>query len=307
MRLNLNTAGLAVLVATALIGVGACDATGDVDDGDEGKLTVVTTIYPMQYFASRIAGEDAVVHSLVGSGMEAHAFEPTTADVQRLAGADLVVANGLSLEPWLRRVITALGDDGPARVVETAVLANAGDPDAHDVDPHVWLDPVLAMAQAARVQRAFEELDPAHAADYRSRASDLFGDLEALDAAYSSRLGSCALGHFVTTHAAYGYLAARYGLEQVAIAGLTPEAQPSARELANLTERVTALRIGYVLVEQSLSSRLAQTVAAESGLELLRIHQLESATSEELAEHGDYLGLMRANLESLAVALECAA
>jgi zinc transport system substrate-binding protein len=306
MRQYLNMMGLAVLVVASLMGAVACDG-GAPEPDDEGKLTVVTTIYPMQYFASRIAGGDAVVRSLVGPGTEAHAFEPTTADVQRLAGADLVIANGLALEPWLGRVLTALGDDGPTRVVETAALDDSGDPDARDVDPHVWLDPVLAMAQVARVQAAFEALDPAHAADYRTRASDLLADLEALDEAFTSGLASCAQESFVTTHAAYGYLAERYGLEQVAIAGLTPEAQPSARELAALTERVTAIGLGYVLVEPTLSSRLAQTVAAESGLELLPIHQLESATSEELAEHGDYLGLMRANLASLQVALECAA
>jgi len=308
MRPNRNNVLAAVLVLGCFGGLTACGPATDGGGTVGGKLTVVTTIYPMAYFASRIAGGDADVHSLVGLGTEAHGFEPTAADVRRLASADLVVANGLKLEPWLERALAALGGDGPAVVVETAALDVAQQvEDSRAVDPHVWLDPVLAMAQVRRVLAAFEAVDPEHAAAYRTRTSDLLGDLEALDVAFASGLRSCGQETFVTTHAAYGHLAERYGLEQVAIAGLTPEAQPSARELADLTEQVTAMGLGYVLVEPSLSARLAQTVAAESGLELLPIHQLESATAEELAEHGDYLGLMRANLASLSVALECAA
>ena len=304
MRLILNNVRWPLLGALVLAALAAC---GSETGKQEGTLAVVTTIYPMQYFATRIANDDADVVSLVAAGAEAHAFEPTTADVQLLARADLVIANGLALEPWLARAVKALGDDGPAMVVETANLSFVNDARAADIDPHVWLDPVLAMAQVARIADAFVAVDPAQAGAYRDRASALLADLSALDDAYARRLGSCQQTSFVTTHAAYGYLAARYGLKQVAISGLTPEAQPSPRELADLTQQVDAMGIGYVLVEPSLSSRLAETVASESGLELLPIHQLESATAEELAEHGDYLGLMRDNLESLAVALDCAA
>jgi zinc transport system substrate-binding protein len=264
------------MLAVLAIVASGCGGT-DNDTLEEGRFTIVTTIYPLLYFADRVAGPDVDVLSLIGSGVEAHTFEPTPADIQFLASADLIVANGLDLEPWLDRAIDALGDS-TVPVVEAAnvdgVRQQAGED--HRWDPHLWLDPVLAAAQVERLRDALVVAD-------------------------------CAQRHFVTTHAAYGYVADRYGLEQISIAGLTPESEPSPRDLADLVEQVRALDLTHVPVEPSLSSRVAETLAAETNLDLLPIHQLESVTPDELADHGDYLGLMRANLDSLTTALGCAA
>ncbi|MDA1035958.1 MAG: zinc ABC transporter substrate-binding protein [Chloroflexi bacterium] len=288
---------------------------------------VVTTIYPMYHFTSVVGGESVDVRSVVTPGAEAHSFEPTPGVIRLLADADLVVANGLDLEPWLDRALDALGDDRPGLVIEASDPAvgqegaehddghraehddghRAEHDDGHLVDPHVWLDPVLAIGQVGRIRDALVQVDPSDAAGYEARADAFVRELDDLNEAFATRLSDCRHRHFVTTHAAYGYLAERYGLEQIAIAGLSPDAEPSARDLAELTERVTSLGLRYVLAEPSLSLRLAETVASESGLTLLPVHLLESVTDAELAEHGDYLGLMRDNLESLATALECAA
>jgi len=293
--------GLLAIVASG------CGGT-DNDTPEEERFTIVTTIYPLLYFAARIAGPDVDVLALIGSGVEAHTFEPTPADIQLLASADLIVANGLDLEPWLDRAIDALGDSA-VPVVEAANVDGVrqqADED-HRWDPHLWLDPVLAAAQVERLRDALVFADPNATDTYVANAADLLADLTSLDALYASRLADCAQRHFVTTHAAYGYVADRYGLQQIAIAGLTPESEPSPRDLADLVERVRALDLTHVLVEPSLSSRVAETLAAETNLDLLPIHQLESVTPDELADHGDYLGLMRANLDSLTTALGCAA
>ena len=296
----------AMLAVLAIVASG-CGGT-DNDTLEEGRFTIVTTIYPLLYFADRVAGPDVDVLSLIGSGVEAHTFEPTPADIQFLASADLIVANGLDLEPWLDRAIDALGDS-TVPVVEAAnvdgVRQQAGED--HRWDPHLWLDPVLAAAQVERLRDALVVADPNATDTYVANAADLLADLTSLDALYASRLADCAQRHFVTTHAAYGYVADRYGLEQISIAGLTPESEPSPRDLADLVEQVRALDLTHVLVEPSLSSRVAETLAAETNLDLLPIHQLESVTPDELADHGDYLGLMRANLDSLTTALGCAA
>jgi zinc transport system substrate-binding protein len=295
------------MIALLAIVVSGCGSAGE-DSPPGDRFTVVTTIYPLQYFATRIVGESADVDSLVGSGTEAHAFEPTPADVQRLASADLIVANGLDLEPWLDRALDALGDDA-ATVIEAGNVEGVrqDDEEANRWDPHLWLDPVLAAAQVERIHDALVAADPNATDTYVTNAADLLADLASLDVLYASRFADCSQRHFVTTHAAYGYVADRYDLVQISIAGLTPDSEPSPRDLADLVERVRGLGLTHVLVEPTLSARVAETLAAETGLGFLSIHQLESVTPDELADHDDYLGLMQANLDSLTTALGCAA
>jgi zinc transport system substrate-binding protein len=288
----------ALLIATA------CGGNGVTPVASDARLTVVASIYPMAYFAERIGGERVDVITLVPPGVEAHSFVPTPGDLQTNARADVAVMNGLALELWMTRALDALGANAPGVVVEAAPDSETSD---GSPDPHVWLDPLLAMEQAARILKEFVALDGAGADSYAANAAALIEELEALDAAYVSGLASCTHASFVTTHAAYGHLAARYGLNQVSITGISPEAEPSARDLAEVIEHVDELAIRFVLVEPSLSHRLAETVAAESDLSLLDIHQLGSVTQAEIDAHDDYFGLMRANLENLTTALECAA
>jgi zinc transport system substrate-binding protein len=310
LRCFLKRSVLLALLAIVVSGCGSAGGNVVDDNAQDGRFIVVTTIYPLLYFTNRITGSDVTtdVRSLIESGAEAHTFEPTPADIQLLASADLIVANGLDLEPWLDRALDALSE-GHAPVIQAANVEGVrqqanGD---HRWDPHLWLAPTLAASQVERLRDALVGANPDSTDSYVANAASLLDDLASLDAAYASRLADCPRRHFVTTHAAYGYLANGYGLEQISIAGLSPESEPSPRDLADLVEQVRSLGLTHVLVEPSLSSRVAETLAAETNLDLLPIHQLESVTPDELADHGDYLGLMRANLESLTTVLGCAA
>ena len=351
-------------------------------------LLVVTSIYPMQFFAERIAGERAEVFNLVPPGVEAHAFEPTPSDLRRLANANVIAMNGLEMEPWLERAIVALGNDVKAIVVEAASEEGAlpfvedahdhghgdeeeeghddhededehgdeddhgheeeghdedehgdeeehghdedehgdeddhghEDEDGHDdhgdegeddhghglLDPHLWNDPLRAIDQAEAIAGALIEADPNGADFYRANLASLTADLRALHADFETGLASCRHTEFITSHAAYGYLAARYGLEQAAIAGLAPDAEPTAGRLAELTDLLRETGIGAVLVEPVLSGANESALAREAGVQQLPIHALGSVTAEELAEHGDFIGIMRDTLASLRIALECA-
>ena len=281
------------------------------------KLLVVTSIYPLEYFARRIGGEAVDVVNLVPPGMEAHTFELSPDGARTLAGAGVVVMNGLGLEPWLERALDALGERRPSIVVAAGVVeagvvepgsvtrAIAGD-ELGEADPHLWLDPLLAIAQAERVRDALVRAAPEEAERFDRGASALVEDLVALDSRFRSALASCRHDRFVTSHAAYAHLAARYGMEQMPVSGLSPDAKPSARRLAELSDEMTALGIRYVLVESASIGRLEQALAREVRAQVLTLHSLGSVTSGELAGGADYLSLMENNANVLAQALECA-
>ena len=342
-----------VLVLVASLG---CGEDADDDDG----LSVVASIYPLGYFTERIGGDLVTVHTLVRPGVEAHGFEPTASDLRTIGAADLVVMNGLELEPWLERALDALEDSDTRVVLEAADESQAisgamgamhghedegheeegeghghegegheeegegheeegeghghegegheeeGEGHGHDLDPHMWLDPVLAVVQVERIRDALINADAGNADVFRENAAALINELNELHAEFSQALTSCRHDHFVTSHAAYGYLAARYAVEQIPIAGLSPEAEPSPQQLAAITDRVIDLGLGYVLVEPVLAGTLEETIQRETGIELIAIHAIESVTQAELEAHDDYFGLMRDNLASLKLSLECA-
>jgi zinc transport system substrate-binding protein len=270
---------------------------------EDERLIVFTSIYPLEYLAERIGGDAVTVHSLVPPGSEAHAYEPSPVDLQRLAKADLLLLNGLGMEPWAQRALDALGDAAP----QTYVEQESGGTFPTNGDPHVWLDPDLSGAQAVMVTRALIRVDPDRVTEYTERGREVTTELNTLDEEFAAGLASCAHQTFVSTHAAYGHLAARFGLEQLSVTGLSPEAEPAAQHLANLIDLMRESGIEHLLAEPALSDRYAQTIARETGATILDIHPIGSVTPDELADHGDYMGLMRANLASLKLALECTA
>lgn len=321
-------------------------------------VSVVASIYPLGYFAERVGGDLAAVEVLVSPGFENHGFVPTASDLRLLEAADLIVMNGLELDPWMERALATLSDDPDRIVVEAADESRAieGVADGHghgeegeaheeddghgheedeeaghdeddghgheedddhadeeddghgngELDPHMWLDPVLAVVQVERIRDALIEINPDNADTYRANASALSRELEALDAEIAAGLGTCRHDHFVTSHAAYGYLALRYGIEQLPVAGLSPETEPSPGELAEISDRIAELGLEHVMVEPVLSGELTQALAREHGIDLIPIHAIESVTQAELDAHGDYFGLMRDNLANLVLALDCA-
>jgi zinc transport system substrate-binding protein len=273
-------------------------------------LRVAASIYPAAYLAERVGGDAVTVSRLIPDGAEAHDFEPSPSHLRTLADADLLVLNGLGLEPWVERALASLGADAPASVTLAGEADEAHtEDDGHGhsgADPHVWLDPLEAIAMAERARAALTSAAPEHAPAFTANAAALTADLEALHAAFTAGLADCRLSTFVTSHAAYGHLAERYGLEQRSVVGLTPEAEPSPAHLAELTGLMRTQGIGLVLVEPLHQGGAADVLAAEVGASVRTVHPLESVSEVERAAFGDYLGLMRENLAALRAALECA-
>ena len=288
------------LLAVAGLGFSTLTCTGaEATPTPKGSLTisVVTTLYPLEYFAQRVGGERATVVNLIPPGVEAHTFEPSPADIRKLDAADVVAYIGPAFEPWTGRALDTIGKrDG-------SVVTFRGADDW--TDPHLWLDPKKARLSVAALRSGLGLADPAGEETYKANAEALLAELEELDTQLSAGLQGCSKDHFVASHAAFGHLAERYGLEQVSISGLSPEAEPGARDLATIVDTIRELGVEYIMVEPVISTGFAETVAREVGAEMLPLHPLESLTPDESERGEDYFTVMRSNLESLRLALEC--
>ena len=185
------------------------------------------------------------------------------------------------------------------------LIAGPGDARAGSVDPHVWLDPVLAQAQVATIRAALERADPASAAAYADGARAFTDKLGALHEAYREGLRECARRSLVVSHGAFTYLARRYDLRQIAVTGGRPESEPSPADLAATVRAARREGARYVFVETLVSPRLAETLAREVGARILVLDPVEGLTREAAAAGRDYLSVMRENLDHLRTGLEC--
>ncbi|HEU4963616.1 MAG TPA: metal ABC transporter substrate-binding protein [Bacilli bacterium] len=281
---------------------------------DDGRLRIVTTFYPMYEFTKQVAGDYADVDVLVPAGTEPHDWEPTPRDVAKVADADVLVYNGAGFESWVDSVIASV-DSPTLQAVEASHGVNLleGFPEEeeghfhrheeHVLDPHIWLDPVLAQHEVQTIAEALVQADPAHAEAYRQNAASYVKNLQQLDRSYREGLQQLDRREFVTNHTAFTYLAARYDLEQVPISGITPEQEPSAAELAEIVKFAEAHDVQTIFFETLASPKVAETVAREIGAETAVLNPLEGLTDEERAQGLDYVGVMNQNLQALERAL----
>jgi zinc transport system substrate-binding protein len=263
---------------------------------------VVASFYPLYEFASRIGGAHAEVRSLVPPGAEPHDYEPSARDIAALSGVRLLIYNGAGFEPWVDRLLPAL----PPSVVR--VKATAGLPLATiggAPDPHVWLDPVLAQRQADAILRGFDRADPARRAVYQESAAALRDELEALHQRYTATLARCQSRTFVTAHAAFGYLARRYGLTMIAVGGLSREVEPSPARLKQVVLLVRRHGARAIYFDAAASPKVAQTIAREVGVQTRVLNPLERLPPEGQRRGAGYLEVMDENLRQLAQGLGC--
>jgi zinc transport system substrate-binding protein len=255
--------------------------------GANGRTSVVAAFYPLAFAAEQVGGPQVDVRNLTPAGAEPHDIELSPKDVGRIQSADVVVYLSHGFQPAVEQAVD--GAQG------TRVDALAGIPLRQD-DPHVWLDPVLFARIVRRVGVAL------HA---RARAVTVARRVRALDAEYRRGLAHCERRDFVTTHAAFGYLAARYGLNQIAITGVDPESEPDPRRLQELIRLVRDENVSTVFFERLVSPRLAETVARDGGARTAVLDPIEGLTPGEQAQGASYFTLMRRNLDELRQALGC--
>jgi len=236
----------------------------------DGKPLVVASFYPMYDFTRHVAADRAQVISLVPPGVHGHDWEPSPQDVAQVRRARVFVYNGAGFEPWVDKLL-AEGKGASTVVVAASAGLTVARADGEGMDPHVWLDPLLA----------------------------------ALDARFDAGLRDCARRELVVSHAAFGYLARRYRLTQIAVTGLAPQAEPSPAALAAIVRTARERQVTAIFLEPLVSPRLAEALAREVGVRLLILDPVEGVTKQEATDGVGYLELMGKNLESLREGLGC--
>ena len=296
-----------VLIAAGAVALGVgCGGEDGRDTADETRprLGVVVGFYPLAWAAERIGGDTVEVTNLTSPGAEPHDLELSARDVARVRDADLVLLLGAGFQPALEdaaadadgRVVDVLDGLELLEGTEHGHDEEAEEAEAEEYDPHVWLDPVR-FAEIA--ERLGAELDAPAAAIALAR------DLRGLHEDAERGLAGCERREIVTSHAAFAYFADRYGLEQVPIAGVSPEAEPTPRQLEEVVEHVRETGATTIFFETLVSPRIAETVARETGAQTAVLNPLEGLTAEEVSRGEDYLSVMRDNLAALRAALGC--
>ncbi|MEU6057822.1 metal ABC transporter substrate-binding protein [Streptomyces sp. NPDC047097] len=320
-----STTAVAAAVALGLLTLTACGNSGDdTGAGSDGKVDVVASFYPMQFLAERIGGTHVEVTTLTQPGVEPHDLELKPRQIGQLGEADYVLYLK-GLQPAADEAIDQSEaktkvDAGSLTTLEEHGASTEGHSHEHGeehseeeghgeegheheggTDPHVWLDPVKYAEIAKGVGDSLAKADPDHAADYRKNTDALVKELTALDTAYASGLKNTSTRTFITTHAAFGYLAERYGLDQEGISGVSPEAEPSPARIKELQSIARKDKVGTVFFETLASDRTAKTLARDTGLKTAVLDPLEGITDRSKGD--DYLQVMRSNLTALEQAL----
>ena len=274
---------------------------GPVSDAAEpGRLKVVASIFPLREFAREVAGGRAEVSLFLPPGAEIHNWQPSARQVLNLGQTGLFIFMGARLEPWAEEIARQRLRSG-LMVLEASrgakLLGN---------DPHLWLDFDQDRAIVERIRESLIELDPEGADLYRRNASSFLEKLRKMDEKYRSALSTCGTRTLVLGgHAAFGYLAARYGLIQVSLYGLSPDSEPTPRHLLSVAGTIKDHDVRAVFFEAAVNPKLARRLAEETGAEALPLNDGTDITAEQLAAGRTFLDIMDDNLKSLKHGLRC--
>jgi ABC-type Zn uptake system ZnuABC Zn-binding protein ZnuA len=276
---------LALTVAVVLAGCGGSSNNDGSPAGSSRDLNVVATTTPVQDFVRIIGGDRVEVTGLLKPNVDAHDYEPSPADLQAIAKADLLVINGVGLEEWLEDTVNSAGFQGVTVDTSTGVriIQGQGATDEHGDNPHIWHNPQNAKLMSANIERALAAADPADAGFFKANLDTYAAQLDALDADIARQINGLANKKLVTNHDAFAYYIQRYGLEFIGsvIPSFDTSAELSGREIRDLVAKIKATGVKAVFAEASLPPKAAEVIAAEAGVKVV---------AGEGALYGDGLG-----------------
>ncbi|GKU82243.1 high-affinity zinc uptake system binding-protein ZnuA [Niallia sp. NCCP-28] len=299
-----------VLCLLAIVFVTGC-SDKQIDKTDENKIDIVATFYPMYDFTKNIAGDKANITLLIPSTIEPHDWEPTPKNVGDIQKADLFVYNSTDMETWVPTIKESASGSN-VEFIEASkgitLLENHEEEEghedeehdhSHEVDPHVWLSPVLAIKEVENITDALVKVDPENKAYYQKNSEAYIEKLKNLDQKFKTELKNRDSSQFITQHTAFSYLANEYDLVQVPIAGLSPDQEPSAAKLAELKDFAKEHAINVIYFEELASTKVANTLAEELGAKTEVLNTLEGLSEKEQEAGKDYISIMEENLNQL--------
>ncbi|WP_102027108.1 metal ABC transporter solute-binding protein, Zn/Mn family [Salirhabdus sp. Marseille-P4669] len=338
LRKNTFIFGLSLLMISTVVGCKALEKNTSTDTESQ-KVKIYTTIYPLADFTQKIAGDLVDVESIIPSGTDSHTFEPSSKQMIEIAQADAFIYNGFGLEPYAETITDALHKEDTLMIeatksvetiqhehnhavevstdlheeeehdLEHAEESTSFDYDDHghshgDMDPHVWLDPYRSITVASNIRDSLVELMPEAEDTFNQNFEALKKELEALDKEFHTLIESKENPQMIVSHAAYGYWEEAYGIQQIAITGISPTDEPSQKELEEIIKLANDLEISYLIFEKNVSPSVARVIQDEIQAEPLYLNNLETLTEEDMENGEDYFSLMRKNLETLDLALD---
>jgi zinc transport system substrate-binding protein len=308
MRLGTKSSGaLLLLIAALLVG---CGSEGSVST----RINVAASFYPIEFMAHRVGGDLVDVYNPVPPGTEPHDLELTPRTIERIQNSKVFLYLGHGFQPAIDRaldtvtgpstitkdvsegvdLLPAAGTEGESTPVEEAAM-----------DPHIWLDPVRAAMMVSNTEQALLQADPANKSIYNLNAEKLRGDLSVLDGEFKQGLAKCTRKELVTSHAAFAYVADRYGLIQVPVSGILPDVEPSPAKINLIIAFAKEHDVKYIFFETLVDPKVAELIASEVGAQTLVLNPIEGLTTDQQKEGSDYFTIMRQNLANLKVALDC--
>lgn len=321
-------------ILSFILFIAACGKQGEANTAEGDQLDIYTTVYPLQYFTERIGGTEVKVQSIYPPGANEHTFEPTQKDMIALADADLFFYIGLGLEGFVENAKKTLAEENVEMVAvidgvpDSALEVNEDEHDHHedegsethdhatdaaeegheghdhgDTDPHVWISPKISQDLALTVKNKLVKASPENEQLFEENYQSLVSELQQLDTHFEEMSQAASSKTFFVSHAAFGYLADTYGLEQIAIAGLNSQQEPSQKELTKIIDMAREKNVKYILFEQNVNSKLTEVIQKEIGAESLVLHNLGVLSKEDIANEETYFTLMQKNLETLKTAL----
>ncbi|MFC7218790.1 metal ABC transporter substrate-binding protein [Streptomyces polyrhachis] len=310
---------VAALAVAAPLALSACGDSASAKTTEDGRLKVTASFYPTQFLVEQIGRDHVQVSTLTKPGTEPHDLELSPRQTGELADTGMIiylkgiqpavddaikesgVKDAVDIAKFTTLEKTGTTEDGHAHEEEHAEEEGHDHGDEHGLDPHIWIDPVRYAQTAKGVGEAMAKADPDHAADYRRNAADLADRLGKLDKSFAGGLKNRTTDTFITTHAAFGYLADRYGLVQESIKGLDPESEPSAKRMRELHEIAEHDDVTTVFFETLVSPKTAETLAGDLGLRTAVLDPIEGIS--DTSPGSDYFQVQEANLKTLQKAL----
>ena len=299
--------GIAMVVLVALSGVYLYSQGVHVVEPAGGRIRVLATFYPVYDFAANVGGNRISLSLLVPETVDVHAFEPTPQSIQEVATANVLIFSGAGLEPWIPQVIAAAGNPGLVLVDSSQGISLLPVPSQFQrgnrtVDPHIWLDPLLAKQQVTNILNGLIKADPNDREYFTSNAEKYVAKLDALNSEISDVAAHAKTRYFVTFHEAFAYFAKQYNLTQISISGPFEE-EPTPGDISNVVATINGYRLCYVGYESLENPSISQSIASQTHATLILMDPIEGLSQSDQAAGKDYLTKMQDDLGSFKLAL----